>query len=161
MFGKRVPNQPQPGPGNWKLKIYASPDGTCPYDSFRDALDPYTRAALNIAVEEVLGRQGHNVCVNNKIGKNLKKGLYEFKVGKSLSVICKELGISPPPELGDDKELCLRVFFSVEGNRVVVLFAGYDKGRSPGEKRQAKEIRKARTLLEEHRAAVRRAAKGK
>lgn len=122
----------------------------------------YTRSlCVDIAVKEILGRQGHNVCVSNKIGKSLKGGLYEFKVGKSLSVLCNELGIPVPGGLGDDKELCLRVFFSVEGDRVVVLLAGYDKGKAPGRKKQDAEIEKARSLLAEHKEEVKRAKKGK
>lgn len=133
----------------------------CAYNTFAKSLNPYSQVALDVAVKEILGRKGHDVCESKKLGKSLKRGLYEFKIGKSLSVICNELGIPIPDGLGDGKDLCLRVFFSVEGEKIVVLLAGYDKGRSSGTKKQDTEISKARSLLAEHKEEEKRAKKGK
>jgi putative component of toxin-antitoxin plasmid stabilization module len=43
------------------------------------------------------------------------------------------------------------VFFAVEGNCIVLLLGGYDKGTNPSPRRQDKEIKRAREVLAEHR----------
>ncbi len=43
--------------------------------------------------------------------------------------------------------MLLRVFFTVHGSRVVLLFQAYDKGDDPSDKRQCKEIAEARKHL--------------
>lgn len=150
MFPRKSSREPEPGPGDWTLEIHDRADGTVPYETFRASLDPYTRAALDISVENVLAKQGHNVCASPKFGRNLKRGLYEFKIGKPLATICNELGLPIPPQFSDGKDVLLRVFFAVEGSRIVLLLGGYDKKRDDSEKRQNKEIGIARTLLSEH-----------
>lgn len=41
----------------------------------------------------------------------------------------------------------LRVFFTVYGDRVVLLVGGYDKAKDPSSKRQQREIEVARARL--------------
>jgi hypothetical protein len=41
----------------------------------------------------------------------------------------------------------LRLFVTFHGDHVVLLFQGYDKGRDPSDRRQAKEIQTARKHL--------------
>ena len=150
MFSIKGSREPQPGPGDWTLEIHDRPDGSVPYEKFRASLDPYTRTALDISVEQILAKQGQNVCASTKLGRNLKRGLYEFKISKPLATICNELGIPVPSQFSDRKPILLRVFFAVEGARIVLLLGGYDKKKDDGEKRQKKEIDAARALLEEH-----------
>jgi hypothetical protein len=87
MFPRKSSREPEPGEGDWTLEIHDRADGTVPYETFRASLDPYTRAALDISAENVLAKQGHNVCASPKFGRNLKRGLYEFKIGKSLATL--------------------------------------------------------------------------
>lgn len=150
MFPFKGNREPEPGPGVWKLQVHDRLDGSIPYESFRTSLDEYARAALDISVQEILAKQGHNVCASPKTGKNLKRGLYEFKIGKPLATICSDLGIPVPPQFSEAKDVLLRVFFSVEGAKIVLLLSGYNKKKDDSSRRQDKEIEVARTLLAEH-----------
>lgn len=47
----------------------------------------------------------------------------------------------------DSRAMLLRVFFSVHGNKVVLLLGGYDKGRHPAKSHQQSQIRLARERL--------------
>lgn len=149
------PAEPEPGPGQWTLQVAEAADGSCPYETFLADLDEYSRTVLDIAVRTFLARQGHNVC-DTEWGKNLRGGLYEFRVRRPLSTLCNLAGIDVPAGLDADREILLRVFFAVEGDRIVLLLAGYDKGADPSEKRQDKEIKRARKLLTDHKEAQRR-----
>lgn len=41
----------------------------------------------------------------------------------------------------------LRVFFCTSGQKVILLLSGYDKGKDPSDRRQDREVAKARKLL--------------
>jgi hypothetical protein len=47
---------------------------------------------------------------------------------------------------GADRTVLLRVFCTFHGDRIVLLFHGYDKKKDPSAKRQAREIARARKL---------------
>jgi len=145
----------EPGLGNWTLKPYRRPDGSYPYQTFVKKLDPYEQRVLDAAVQVVLVRQGHNVC-GTEWGTALGRGLYEFRVRQSLSAICQEPGMVIPDGFNGDSEVLLRVFFAVEGNRIVLLLGGYDKGKDPSGRRQNREIEGARRLLKEHKTESRK-----
>lgn len=138
-----------PGPGDWKPLVHDRPDGSVPYEIFRQSLDEPTRITLDHAVDYILLAQGHNVCQSHW-GKALKKGLYEFRIGQSISAICKIANIQPPTGAQTDHKPLLRVFFTVEGEKVVLLLVGYDKAEDTSDKRQKAEIALARQFLKEH-----------
>ena len=146
---RRSNKRPSPGPGDWKTQVHDRADGSVPYEIFRQGLDLPTRFTLDHAVKYILGAQGHNVC-ESQWGKPLGKGLYEFRVGQSISAICKSANISLPAGVDLNHKPLLRVFFTVEGEKVLLLLAGYDKGGDPSPKRQKSEISLARQLLKEH-----------
>jgi hypothetical protein len=104
-----------------------------------------TRITLDPAVKYILGQQGLNVC-RTQWRKPLKKGLYEFRVGQSISAICKSANIQPPEGVRLDHKPLLRVFFTVDSGKIVLLLTGYDKGENPSLKRQKSEIAQARQL---------------
>jgi putative component of toxin-antitoxin plasmid stabilization module len=135
----------------WALQIHDRPDGSIPYQIFRERLDTYTLAILDICVEEVLARQGNNVC-NSSWGKSLGDGLYEFRISKSIAAICNEANVPIPKFPNAKKSTLLRVFFAVEGSKIIVLLCAYDKGKDSGERRQQREIVRARKYLQEHKA---------
>lgn len=155
--GGRVESAPEPVV--WTLAVYTAADGTRPYIAFVESLDIYSRRVLDVAVRTVLKVQGHEVC-GSEWGKPLGKGLFEFRIRRPLSVLCHAAGIEVPAELRADRKVLLRVFFTVEGERVVLLLCGYDKGADPSPRRQDREIDRARKLLGEHKAAERRRSKG-
>ncbi|WP_144796189.1 hypothetical protein [Microbacterium paludicola] len=121
-----------------------------PFERSFGKLPKYEQAVLLAALERVLTPQGSDVC-SSEWGKALGGGLYEFRVRKSLKAIIEEFarpdGKKPALKPGDDRAVLLRAFFTVHGNRVVLLFSVYDKGRDPSDKRQKKEIARARKLL--------------
>jgi hypothetical protein len=146
---------PAPGPGEWTLELYETSKGYEPFAAFYDSLSDYQRAVLDILLEEVLARQGHNVC-SSAWGKNLKEGLYELRVRQDLAAVCQYVGVEPPANMPNGGQVLLRVFFAVYGAKVVLLLGGYDKGRDPSEKRQNKEIALARKMLTAHKEARKR-----
>jgi hypothetical protein len=135
----------------WTLQIHDRPDGSIPYQIFRESLDPYTLSLLDICVEEVLARQGNNVCATSW-GKSLGGGLYEFRIRKSIAVVCKEANIPIPDFPNAKKSTLLRVFFAVEGSKIIVLLCAYEKGKDSSTRRQQREIARARKYLLEHRS---------
>ena len=149
MAGRKSVHPPDLGPGGWTLEVYERADGSCPFSIFLKSLDAYSQLVLDTSIQEVLVRQGHNVC-GTSWGKPLGDGLYEFRVRRSLNSICKAVGLPLPEGSGEGGEILLRVFFSVEGARVILLLSGYDKGKDSKAKRQEQEIKTARKLLREH-----------
>jgi hypothetical protein len=135
----------------WTLQIHDRPDGSIPYQIFRESLDLYTLSVLDICVEEVLARQGNNVCATSW-GKSLGGGLYEFRIRKSIAAVCKEANIPLPDFPNAKKSTLLRVFFAVEGSKIIVLLCAYEKGKDSSTRRQQHEIAKARKYLLEHRS---------
>jgi hypothetical protein len=71
----------QPGEDRkpWRLQLLALPSGQIPYESFRNSLNPYEIELLDVCIENILAREGHNVCATNW-GKSLGAGLYEFRI---------------------------------------------------------------------------------
>jgi len=159
MLGNKREQTPDTGSGEWKLEVYERPDGSIPYNIFLKSLDPYRQLILGISIEEVLARQGHNVC-STSWGKALRDGLYEFRVQRSLSALCNEAGIPVPTGVHGDKGTLLRVFFTVDGARIVLLLSGYSKSKDSSEKRQNREIKAARKLLKEYKASQRKGQHG-
>ena len=108
---------------------------------------------LDICIEEILAKQGNNVC-NSSWGKALGHGLFEFRINRSLAAICNQAGIELPEESRTDSKVLLRVFFAVEGNRMVLLLCGYDKGKNSSRKKQQRLISQARAYLAAHKTIV-------
>lgn len=149
MAGRKSAHPPEPGPGGWTLEVYERADGSCPYSIFLKNLDPYSQLVVDICVKEVLTRQGHEVC-GTSWGTPLGGGLYEFRIRKSLTSLRKEVQVAAPKGIDEGREILLRVFFAVEGARIVLLLSGYDKGKNSKSRRQEREIIKARKLLNEY-----------
>lgn len=117
------------------------------FERFFWSLGVYEQAVLTAAIEHVLKAHGIDICAG-EWGKNLGQGLYEFRVRKSLDAILNEASKPIPEELaGTDRNVLLRVFCTFYGTRVVLLLGGYDKKRDPSDKRQQREIRRARKQL--------------
>jgi hypothetical protein len=139
------PEQSQP----WHIELLRLPNGQTPYLTFRSSLNPYETELLDLCVEQILARAGINVCETNW-GKALGAGLFEFRISRSLRALANHLEIELPKDLKGDQTKLFRVFFTVEGQKIIVLLSGYDKGRAPSKKRQQKMIEDARRLLKRH-----------
>jgi hypothetical protein len=133
----------------WHIDLLRLPNGQIPYQKFRLSLNPYETELLDLCVEEILARAGINVIGTNW-GKALGAGLYEFRVHRSLNSLANLLGITLPVDVRGNQSKLLRIFFAVEGQKIILLLSGYDKGRDPSRKKQQKMIEHARSLLRQH-----------
>lgn len=116
------------------------------FERFYLGLPKYEQAVLAAAIEHVLAKEGMDV-LTTEWGKPLGQGLAEFRVRRSLQAIFGEAGLPVPADVAaSDRQVLLRVFCTFHGARIVLLFGGYDKGRDPSEKRQQKEIARARKV---------------
>jgi hypothetical protein len=167
----RVSRDPRPSPGGstyspavtWTIRFYRDLDTRRqPAREWMEELrthDPEKHLAAIAAIERVLKVHGTDVCAT-EWGKNLGKGLYEFRVRHPASSIRSMF-----PRLTDEQittptgressRILLRVFFTTYGSEVVLLCSGYDKGRDPSAKRQRAEIAKARTMADRAHAGLR------
>ena len=141
------PKQSQP----WQIELLRLPNGQIPYLTFRGSLNPYEAELLDLCIDQILARAGINVCETNW-GKALGAGLYEFRIHRSLKVLANNLGIEVPGEFKGDQTKLLRVFFTVEGQKIILLISGYDKGKDPSRRKQQKMIETARSLLKKHKS---------
>lgn len=143
-----------PEGANWTIELWEDADGHCPFAESVARLDPYRQAIIAACISQILGPLGPNVSAT-EWGKALGQGLYELRIRRSLHAI-RTWGQSDPPPASSTEErqpVLLRVFFSVYGDRVVLLFQTYDKGAGPSDKRQQKEIAEARRHLRAWRAS--------
>jgi putative component of toxin-antitoxin plasmid stabilization module len=115
------------------------------FERFLLSLPEYEQAVLVAAIESVLKVYGVNIC-EGEWGRPLGDGLYEFRVKKSLGALLDTAGVDVLRRPGDDQKVLLRVFCAFHGNKIVLLYHGYDKKRDPSKKRQQREINKARKL---------------
>jgi hypothetical protein len=147
---------------DFTIEFYVDDHGRSPCQKFIDGLDPVKRLAIIAAIEQILAKQGIEVC-KSPWGKQLGHGLFEFRVRHTAEEIHRLFDGDPPAQSSDHEgppgEVLLRVFCHAYGNRVVLLFGGYDKGADPSPKRQQKEIKTARTRLNSWKQAQQRGKK--
>jgi predicted XRE-type DNA-binding protein len=117
------------------------------FEKFFRGLNEYHQAVLKAAIETVLERVGIDIC-SGEWGKSLGKGLYEFRVRRSLDAILSEAGLEPTAMNGSHRQVLLRVFCTFHGDKIVLLLGGYDKKRDSSERRQNQEIKSARRTLD-------------
>lgn len=110
----------------YEIEFYEDSVGRRPCLEWIKELDTRKRRVLGTAMREILQQQGINIC-RSPFGKQLGEGLFEFRL--------REDGV------------LLRVFCHAYGNKIVLLLSGYDKGASPGDRRQQREIAVARKRL--------------
>ena len=115
------------------------------FELFYRRLPDHAQAVLAAAIENVLAVHGMDVC-SGEWGKALGGGLYEFRIRRSLNTILTSAGLEKSTDVAADRPTLLRVFCTFHGDRIVLLFHGYDKGRDPSAQRQRREIAKARKL---------------
>ena len=95
------------------------------------------------AIQPVRAVDGIGIC-DTEWGKPLGQGLYEFRIRRSLGTILRSAGLLDP---AGGRQVLVRVFCSFVGDKVVLLLGGYDKGRDPSDRRQQREIARARAEL--------------
>jgi len=144
----------------WKLEFYEE-KGRAPVLDFLRGLDQIKEQALAAALSNVLAYEGIGVC-RSSWGKWVQgaPGIFEFRVRHDAATVLRERGLPVPKELREGSgEILLRVFCHAHGKKVVLLLAGYDKGKEPSMKRQSAEIKRAKQRLTRWKAAQERPAK--
>lgn len=135
-------------PQLWTVETWEDNNGRNPFEKWFLGLHEYDQAIVDATIEHVLRPMGMDIC-ETEWGKSLGDGLYEVRIRTSLNAILNrgdghEEQISVP---GGNRTVLLRIFCTFHGQRVVLLFHGYDKGKHPSSKRQQYEIEKARKHL--------------
>ena len=137
----------------YELEFYEE-KGSMPLKAWLNRLiedEPAKYDAIAYALEEILANEGKDVC-NTEFGKNLGDGLYEFRLRQSKGQLVSRV----QPHLkgtaveGPEVDVEIRIFFGAYGNKIILLFQGYDKGKDPSKRRQNKEIKLARKRLGRH-----------
>jgi len=146
-------------PVAWKISFYRDLEtGEKPCREWLDELaedDPDKRLAALAAIERVLAKQGINVC-EGEWGKNLGRGLYEFRIRHPATTIeamfqPKE---APARKAAGKPRILLRIFFTTYGKHVILLCSGYDKGTNPGKGFQSQQIKAARAMVAKAQAGL-------
>ena len=145
--------------GLFTIEFYEDASGRAPVWEWMDDLTDTERAALLSAFELVLSHRGLEVC-GTEWGKQLGDGLFEFRIRHTADEVEAMFGAGSRQAKRGEKVL-LRVFCHAYGAKIVLLLSGYDKGDDPSEKRQQKEIKKARVLLAEWEERQKRQRKAK
>ncbi len=138
------------------LEFYKDEGGDEPVLDWLRSLDSARRRAIGVAMHEILAKMGIEVC-GTEFGKHLGHGLFEFRVRQSAGQILARAGhAGKSGRTGGEKNILLRVYCHAHSDRVILLVAGYDKGRDASAKRGNKEIALARKRLAEFRGRAER-----
>jgi hypothetical protein len=132
----------------WTLEFYEEA-GREPVLDFLRGLDEFKEQALAAALRNVLAYEGIGVC-GSSWGKWVQgaPGIFEFRVRHDAATILRERGLPVPEQLEQTHAgILLRVFCHAHGKKVILLLAGYDKGKEPSARRQNAEIRRAKARL--------------
>lgn len=156
-----MPGAPRKTPAVFQIEFYEK-DGRKPVlDWIKEDLSPIKRRALGTAMRRVLQVHGVEVCRGSWGSKVHGDGVYEFRLRmKGKEVINLEAEIHGITEreaqtrfAGDlSEDILLRVFFHPDGDKLILLLGGYDKGDDTSSKRQQSEINTAAARLRDFQA---------
>jgi len=105
--------------------------------------------AVMAALRHLLAVEGVGIRAS-EYGRHLGQGLFELRIRHDEQTTLRKAGLADVTETTRGAVL-LRIFCHATGDRVVLLLGGYDKGRDPSSRRQAREIAVARRRLAEYR----------
>jgi len=140
--------------GRWIPDAYQTSPGSVPFVRFVDSLPSSSANALEIALDTVLTVRGIELAGTEWL-KPLGKGLHEFRVRHEAAEIAHMFGQGSVPAAPSRRGILLRLFVHFHGDRRVLLLNGYDKGADASERRQQREIARARRLLAQFKNAGR------
>jgi putative component of toxin-antitoxin plasmid stabilization module len=143
MSGKPEVRAEQVGERSLKFELvfFVEDDGKPVVRDWLRSLSLTKKQALGTAMREVLQELGAGVCAT-EFGKQLGKGVFEFRLRQKPGEVRSAKGSTLPPE-----RILLRVFCHAFGRRLVLLLGGYDKSDDTSKKRQSKELEAARARL--------------
>lgn len=131
--------------GGWRLEVYETEDGRQPFTAWVEKLSETKFVALDAALRLVLSERGLDL-VRTEWLKPLGEGLHEFRVRHDTDEI-RRMFAGHEARGRRRERILLRVFVHFHVSRVVLLLASYDKGKDPSERRQQREIGRARKHL--------------
>jgi hypothetical protein len=137
----------------YRLEFYEDAQKHSPvFRWMRDELNRVERSALGMVMLRYLQGMGADI-VTTRLGRALGKSLYELRLDDSAQEILGRLGFKPRGKMvrASSRVLLLRVFFTVQGDRLVLLLGGYDKGRHTSKSYQQAQIHLARARLKDWR----------
>lgn len=132
--------------GVWTLEVFETSDGREPFAKWMQGLSEEKFAALDAALRLVLSERGLDLAQTEWL-KPLGNGLHEFRIRHDEDEIAQMFG-GREARVRPREPILLRVFVHFHGMKVVLLLGGYDKGKDPNERRQAREVKKATKSLE-------------
>lgn len=133
------------------LEYFCTSSGDDPVRRWIDHdLSTTQRRAVMAALRHLLAKAGVGICASES-GRHLGHGLFELRIRHDEQTTLRKAGLADLTETTRGTVL-LRVFCHATGDRVVLLLGGYDKGRDPSPRRQAREIAVARRRLAEYRS---------
>lgn len=134
----------------YELIFYDDPKGAVPVRDWLRKLSPAKEESARRALTKFLAVDGADVC-DTEWGKPVGNGLYEFRVRHDANEILAMRDPALLDKIGPRpaEPTLLRIFFALDGDKIVLLLGGYDKGRHPSKKRQQKEIKTAAKRLAE------------
>jgi hypothetical protein len=133
--------------GEWTVEYYVSSSGEQIGAGWLEELDEAHFAAWVAFVEVLLVAFGKDIPYRNWV-KALGDGLFELRVDQPERSLRSIFGTAGETEATPNTPILLRAFCTFAGQRIVIVFGGYDKGADPSKKRQQREIKAARRALE-------------
>ena len=131
---------------HYTLEFYQDEQGHEPVLDWLRRLTPPKRRAIGVAMFEILQHEGSRV-VGTNFGKGLGGGIFEFRLDQDAAQVLARKGKRVRFESTEASKILLRVFCHAHGDRIVLLWGGYDKGERPSARHQQFQIELARTRL--------------
>jgi len=133
-------------PAKWKIEFYEDIQGRRPVVKWIDRLSDQKAEAVIVALQEVLAVNGINLASGAWL-KSLGSGLYEFRIRHSKNEIQGMYKAANRGLVGGAEAILLRIFVAFEGQKLIVLLGGYDKGKNDKQSFQQAQIEIARKRL--------------
>ena len=133
-------------PAKWTVEFYEDAQGRRPVEKWIDGLSDQKAQAVIVALQEVLAVNGINLASGAWL-KSLGSGLYEFRIRHSASEIQGMYKTANRGLVGGAEAILLRIFVAFEGQKLIVLLGGYDKGKNDKQGFQQAQIEIARKRL--------------
>lgn len=133
-------------PAKWTVEFYEDAQGRRPVEKWIDGLSDQKAEAVIVALQEVLAVNGINLASGAWL-RSFGSGLYEFRIRHSKNEIQGMYKASNRGLVGGAEAILLRIFVAFEGQKLVVLLGGYDKGKNDKQSFQQAQIEIARKRL--------------
>ncbi len=141
--------------GVWTVEFYCDDSGREPCREWADSLSVQKKAAFQAVLQLVLIPRGLDI-VGSEYGKALGQGLYELRIRWTAAEVAHKLTGLDAADVGPPEKVLLRIFFCTAGRKIILLMSGYDKADDPTERRQNREIQRARKMITVYQEARKR-----